>query len=59
MSALVDWRWPVLEIGIPNGYDSDTGLSIMGPTIESIELLFQEDVISGFWTKNRNCIEVI
>jgi len=36
-----------------------SGSSLMGPTIESIELIFQEDVASLFWTGNKNCIEVI
>lgn len=59
MASLVDWRWPVIEVGIPNGYNYDTESSIMGPTIESIELIFQEDVASLFWTGNKNCIELL
>jgi len=52
-------RWPTIEVGIPSGYDPMSGSSLMGPTIESIELIFQEDVAPLFWTGNKNCIEVI
>ena len=59
MTSLAGWRCPLIEIGIPNVYNYDTESFIMGPTVESIELIFQEDVASFFWTGNKNCIEII